>query len=111
MQEKNDILLKKQWFINTKKGKIEDYYDFDIKKILGSGSYGSVIKGTIKGSTSKRAIKVISKGKVKNPERFKLEIDIMKQLVPKFKSGSSKYHKTIRNIRRCKKCLFGYGVL
>ncbi len=48
-----------------------------ILKLLGSGSYGDVIKGTVKGTNTKRAIKIIKKSKVKNPEKFKIEIDIM----------------------------------
>jgi hypothetical protein len=48
------MMLKKQWFITSRKGKICDYYDFDPSKVnkktikykqLGSGSYGIVIKG------------------------------------------------------------------
>lgn len=30
----SNILLKKQWFIATKPGKPEDYYTFDIKKVV-----------------------------------------------------------------------------
>ena len=39
-----------------------------------------MIKATVKGGQAKRAIKIIKKSKVKNPERFKMEIDIMKEL-------------------------------
>ena len=28
------ILLKKQWFIQSKPGKIENYYKFDTKKVI-----------------------------------------------------------------------------
>lgn len=28
------VFLKKQWFIGTKQGKIQDIYDFDPKKVL-----------------------------------------------------------------------------
>ena len=47
-------------------------------KVLGSGTYGSVIKATMKGSKVARAVKIIPKSKVKNPERFKREIDILR---------------------------------
>jgi calcium-dependent protein kinase len=47
---------------------------------LGSGTYGDVVKAIHKSSGAVRAIKVISKSKVKNPSRFKTEIDIMRQL-------------------------------
>lgn len=49
--------------------------------MLGSGSYGDVIHANVKGCKSQlRAIKVIKKSKVKDPTRFKMEIDIMKEL-------------------------------
>lgn len=28
------ITLKKRWFISSKQGKIEDYYSFDLKKVI-----------------------------------------------------------------------------
>lgn len=62
----NDVIIKKQWFIGQRSGGIEQYYSFDSKKLLGQGSYGSVTKGTVKGSTLKRAIKIIAKSKVKH---------------------------------------------
>jgi calcium-dependent protein kinase len=39
-----------------------------------------VIRGKLKGAKGYRAIKIIPKSKVKNPERFKREIDIMRNL-------------------------------
>jgi len=75
------VKVKKNWFIRTKNDKIEDNYKFDIKKDkLGEGTYGNVIKGYTKEGNNPRAIKVIPKSKVKNPERFKLEIEIMRHL-------------------------------
>lgn len=50
-------------------------------KILGSGTYGQVVKAKLKGSKITRAIKIIPKSKVKNPDRFKREIEIMRTLV------------------------------
>jgi calcium-dependent protein kinase len=47
---------------------------------LGSGTYGSVYKAVLKGTTEVRAIKHIPKVKVKNQERFKTEIEIMRNL-------------------------------
>merc|ERR1719343_1469717 len=58
-------------------GKIHDFYDMDKKK-LGEGSYGSVCKAKNKSSGSIRAVKSISKSQMKNIERFKQEIAIMK---------------------------------
>jgi len=39
------------------------------------------MKAKLKGSNSERAIKIISKNKVKNQERFTMEIEITKKLV------------------------------
>ena len=30
----SDVYLKKQWFIKSKGGKVEEHYKFDIKKVL-----------------------------------------------------------------------------
>lgn len=67
----------KAQFILDKPGKIQDVYNMDKKK-LGEGSYGSVCKGVHKATEVVRAIKTIAKGKMKNVERFKKEIAIMK---------------------------------
>lgn len=74
------IYLKKQWFIKSNNGKIEDSYDIDPKKVLGSGTYGMVFKAKKKGTKITRAIKQIPKKKVKNQERFQREIEIMSNL-------------------------------
>lgn len=47
---------------------------------MGSGTYGQVVKGKKKGTKQVRAIKIIPKKAVKNHERFKREIDIMREL-------------------------------
>ena len=49
-----------------------------------------------------RAIKIIPKSKVKDPERFLNEINIMKQL--------DHPNKTLWKFWRCQECIFGYGV-
>jgi serine/threonine protein kinase len=49
--------------------------------MLGSGTYGAVFVATHKVTKEPRAIKAIAKSKVKNPETFKNEIEIMKKLV------------------------------
>ena len=66
VESDSGIHLKRPWSINSKKGKIEDYYSFDPKKAIGSGTYGIVTKATIKGASQIRAIKVIAKNKVTN---------------------------------------------
>ncbi|CAK68017.1 unnamed protein product (macronuclear) [Paramecium tetraurelia] len=76
----NNIVIKKQWFIKSQSSKIEDAYEFDHKKLLGQGTYGQVVKAKLKGSKQQRAIKIIPKNKVRNPERFRREIEIMRNL-------------------------------
>jgi len=64
-------------FIIDNKGKITEFYDVDKKK-LGEGSYGTVSKGVNKATGVSRAVKSISKAQMKNLDRFKAEIAIMK---------------------------------
>jgi calcium-dependent protein kinase len=59
--------------------KIQDIYCMD-KKQLGEGTYGSVCRGTHKVSRDVRAIKKISKGRMRNLNRLKQEINIMKTM-------------------------------
>lgn len=58
-------------------GKITEFWNIDKKK-LGEGSYGSVSKCTNKSTGVTRAVKSISKAQMKNMERFRMEIQIMK---------------------------------
>ncbi|CAE7772389.1 CPK2 [Symbiodinium pilosum] len=64
-------------FIIDNPGKILDFYDLEKNK-LGEGSYGYVSKATNKATGLVRAVKTIAKGKMKNMERFKQEIAILK---------------------------------
>jgi len=66
-------------FILDNAGKITEFYDMEKKK-LGEGSYGSVCKSKSKSTGAVRAIKTISKAQMKNVERFKKEIAIMKMM-------------------------------
>jgi len=66
-------------FIIENTGKIADHYQLDKKK-LGEGSYGSVSKATNISTKAIRAVKTISKAQMKNIERFKQEIAIMKMM-------------------------------
>lgn len=77
-----DITVKKDWFIQDNKSKIEDIYDgasLSTAKI-GEGSFGTVVKVQHKTSKEVRACKIIPKYKIKNPEKFKIEIDILKNV-------------------------------
>ena len=78
--EKNDLKLKKEWFIEQGSGKIEDNYEIDERMELGQGTYGRVIKAKNKTTKVVRAIKIIPKAKVKNHERFATEINILKNI-------------------------------
>jgi len=68
-----------QFIMDNPDKKIESVYDMDKKK-LGEGSYGSVCKAKHKALNVKRAIKTIPKAQMKNIERFKQEIAIMKMM-------------------------------
>jgi len=69
----------KSMFIAENKGKISDFYDMDKKK-LGEGSYGTVCKAVNKATKAQRAVKSISKAQMKNLDRFKQEISILKMM-------------------------------
>ncbi len=70
-------------------------------QLLGQGTYGQVVKAKLKGTKQYRAIKIIPKCKVRNPDRFKREIDIMCSLVRQFTIlGPPKHHQVVRDIWR-----------
>mmetsp|Transcript_14326 Transcript_14326/g.29695 ORF Transcript_14326/g.29695 Transcript_14326/m.29695 type:complete len:504 (+) Transcript_14326:83-1594(+) len=66
-------------FVTDNPGKITEFYDMKKKK-LGEGSYGAVCEAKHKQSNQVRAVKTIAKSQLKNSERFKQEIAIMKIL-------------------------------
>jgi calcium-dependent protein kinase len=66
-------------FILNNTGQLTQFYTVDSSKI-GQGSYGTVTRGTHKSTGCVRAIKTISKSQVKNIERFRQEISIMKHM-------------------------------
>ncbi len=74
--------------------KIDDYYEVS-QTVLGKGTYGTVYLAIVKGSHTKRAVKVIQKDKVNNVERFKCEVDIMKSLVGPPHAGPPKHPPTL----------------
>merc|ERR1719356_1866693 len=64
-------------FIMDNAGKIQDFYQIEKKK-LGEGSYGSVSKAKNLSTGAIRACKSINKSQMKNIDRFKQEIALMK---------------------------------
>ena len=58
---------------------IEETYSFDVGS-LGAGTYGSVRRGTHKGTSAVRAIKIIPKKTLKLLAKFHQEIQIMKEI-------------------------------
>ena len=67
--------LRKQWFINSRKETIENYYEFESE--IGSGAYGKVIKAKERSSGGYFAIKIIQKNRVVEFQTFKQEIEIL----------------------------------
>lgn len=76
MEKKKDLKIVKKTFI-TKQDDISSSYIIDAKEI-GSGNYGVVKKVIHKISKDERAVKIIPKSKIKNVERFKSEVDILR---------------------------------
>jgi len=71
--------INKGTFILENTGKVGDSYSIDKQK-LGQGSYGFVSKCMNKFTGNSRAVKTISKAHMKNIDRFKQEIEIMKMM-------------------------------
>jgi len=80
--ENHDITtVRKTWFIQSREGKLEDYYNTDLKSdILGTGAFASVVKATTKEGHQPRAIKILRKEKITDKDKFKAEIEILKRL-------------------------------
>ena len=69
-----------QYFLGEENPRnIKDFYELTNTE-LGKGSYGRVQLSKLKGTSIKRAIKIIEKSKVSNVERFRLEVEIMMKL-------------------------------
>lgn len=52
-----------------------------LQQEIGSGGYGKVYRARHRENSSIRAIKVIPRPKIRNYERFKKEVDVLKTLV------------------------------
>ncbi|OMJ68906.1 hypothetical protein SteCoe_33507 [Stentor coeruleus] len=74
----NLVVLKRQWFIFSKKGDIAEEYDLGLE--IGSGTYGKVFLAEHKASGIVRAIKLIHKDRIKEYETFTTEFTILKDL-------------------------------
>lgn len=68
-------MFNKEKFINKVKGNLLDFYK--VKEELGSGSYGKVYQVTNKVTHEVRAVKQLPKNKIRDYEKFKLEMNIM----------------------------------
>lgn len=76
MSNKMSVSVNKQIFIDSLRGNVEDHYILDKK--LGDGSYGTVFLARDRNTQALRAVKKMLKSKIKNPERLRTEIEIMK---------------------------------
>lgn len=78
----NDIYasleLRRQWFLNSRKDPIDQYYTFDCE--LGKGAYGTVLKAREISSNRQVAIKIIQKNRVLESHTFKHEIEVLRNL-------------------------------
>lgn len=76
-----EVALKKTWFIQSREGRLEDYFNFNTQKdVIGTGAFASVIKATTKDTHQVRAVKILRKEKISDKEKFKAEIEILKKL-------------------------------
>jgi len=67
-------------FVASNRGKVEDHYELE-KKVIGEGSYGSVVRCTNKETSQMRALKTISHAVIgSQSDQFKEEMAIMKLL-------------------------------
>ncbi len=87
MQKKEDVKIVKKTFI-TKQDNIHDVYLLDASEI-GKGNYGVVKKLIHKTTKQERAVKIIPKSKIKNIDRFKTEVEILRSVVTPLLSASS----------------------
>lgn len=98
------INFKQLWFSWTKTGRISDQYELEGKKVpslfaqvIGSGKYGQVVR--VKDRSNNRiyrAMRIIPKSKVRNPDRFKQEVNSLRNIVhSKSSLEPSKCHTTL----------------
>lgn len=79
VSKKRSFIIKKENLIIQNTQKFKDLYKKQ-KEPLGSGGFGVVYKCRHRDTKQTRAVKVISKKKIKNMETFLQEVEIMKKL-------------------------------
>lgn len=72
------ITVKRQWFITSHTGNIEEHYTF--QGSLGAGAYGSVVRATHNATGAVRAVKQVLKSRVKDFLAFKTELELLRTL-------------------------------
>src|SRR5208282_220274 len=72
----SSLPVNKSAFIGGSVGNIADAYEFGTK--LGDGSFGIVLRAKHRATGVVRAVKIIPKAKVRNPQRLQVEIDLMR---------------------------------
>jgi len=73
------LCLNKECFVVNRDGNIFEDYKIDTK-VVGEGTYGVVFKGVDNDTGELRAIKRISREKIRNYQRFLNEINALKTL-------------------------------
>ena len=79
MDQNKMIKFARQNFVGKAKGKLLDYYEVD--KQLGKGGYGKVYEVKNKKTGEIRACKHLSKLNIKDLEKFRREIEILKKWI------------------------------
>jgi calcium-dependent protein kinase len=79
MEGSDNIIIKKSTMIRKNDLPIEEVYKIS-RKTIGTGGFGVVSKCRHRVSKQDRAVKVISRKKVKNIEQFNAEINILQNL-------------------------------
>jgi len=77
--EANQIVIKKSTMIIKNDKPIEEVYKIS-RKSIGTGGFGVVSKCRHRTTKQDRAVKIISRKKVKNMDQFKAEISILQTL-------------------------------
>lgn len=74
--ERGGFLIRKATMIQKNEKSITDVYEID-KRPLGTGAFGVVSKCVHKQTKQVRAVKTVSRKKIKNMDRFKQEVVIL----------------------------------